>query len=79
MPLFVEELTTAVLETNNRVLAASALTNLAIPPTLHASLIARLDRLGPIAKHCFGQVTARVRYRANKSTLGVALAIAPIA
>jgi len=24
------------------------------------------------------QVTARVRYRANKSTLGVALAIAPI-
>ena len=50
VPLFVEELTKAVLETNNRVLAASALPNLAIPPTLHASLIARLDRLGPIAK-----------------------------
>src|SRR5215472_7866750 len=50
VPLFVEELTKAVLETNNRVLAASALPNFAIPPTLHASLIARLDRLGPIAK-----------------------------
>ena len=50
VPLFVEELTKAVLETNHRVLAASAVPNLAIPPTLHASLIARLDRLGPIAK-----------------------------
>ncbi|HYZ41546.1 MAG TPA: AAA family ATPase, partial [Stellaceae bacterium] len=50
VPLFVEELTKAVLETNDRVLAASVLPELAIPPTLHASLIARLDRLGPIAK-----------------------------
>jgi class 3 adenylate cyclase len=50
VPLFVEELTKAVLETNDRVLAASALPELAIPPTLHASLIARLDRLGPTAK-----------------------------
>jgi class 3 adenylate cyclase len=40
VPLFVEELTKAVLETNGRVLAASALPELAIPPTLHASLIA---------------------------------------
>src|ERR1700730_10403192 len=56
VPLFVEELTKAVLETADRdnrvaaVLAASPLPELAIPPTLHASLIARLDRLGPIAK-----------------------------
>ena len=50
VPLFVEELTKSVLETNDRVLAASALPELAIPPTLHASLIARLDRIGPIAK-----------------------------
>jgi class 3 adenylate cyclase/predicted ATPase/energy-coupling factor transporter ATP-binding protein EcfA2 len=56
VPLFVEELTKAVLETaerDNRVaalLAASPLPNLAIPATLHASLIARLDRLGPVAK-----------------------------
>jgi class 3 adenylate cyclase/predicted ATPase len=56
VPLFVEELTKAVLESADRdnrfaaVLAASPLPNLAIPATLHASLIARLDRLGPIAK-----------------------------
>ena len=50
VPLFVEELTKAVLETNDGILAASGLPGLAIPPTLHASLIARLDRLGPTAK-----------------------------
>ena len=56
VPLFVEELTKAVLESGDRdnrvaaVLAASPLPTLAIPATLHASLIARLDRLGPIAK-----------------------------
>jgi class 3 adenylate cyclase/predicted ATPase len=56
VPLFVEELTKAVLETGERdnhgaaLLAASPLPNLAIPATLHASLIARLDRLGPVAK-----------------------------
>jgi class 3 adenylate cyclase/tetratricopeptide (TPR) repeat protein len=57
VPLFVEELTKAVLETNDRVLAASGLPELAIPATLHASLIARLDRLGPIAKEV-GQIGA---------------------
>jgi class 3 adenylate cyclase/predicted ATPase len=56
VPLFVEELTKAVVESgdlDNRVgavSAASPLPNLAIPATLHASLIARLDRLGPTAK-----------------------------
>ena len=56
VPLFVEELTRAVVERadqDNRiaaVLAASPLPSLAIPATLHASLIARLDRLGPAAK-----------------------------
>jgi predicted ATPase len=56
VPLFVEELTKAVVESgdlDNRVgavLAASPLPNLAIPAALHASLIARLDRLGPTAK-----------------------------
>jgi predicted ATPase len=39
------------------VLAASPLPDLAIPPTLHASLIARLDRLGPVAKEV-GQIGA---------------------
>jgi class 3 adenylate cyclase/predicted ATPase/DNA polymerase III delta prime subunit len=56
VPLFVEELTKAVLESADRhnhvdaVLGASPLPNLAIPATLHASLMARLDRLGPVAK-----------------------------
>jgi class 3 adenylate cyclase/predicted ATPase len=56
VPLFVEELTKAVLETGDRdnrvgaVLAASPAATLAIPATLHASLIARLDRLGPLAR-----------------------------
>jgi tetratricopeptide (TPR) repeat protein len=51
VPLFIEELTKAVREAGDGdgriavVLAASA-----IPATLHASLIARLDRLGPVAK-----------------------------
>jgi predicted ATPase len=63
VPLFVEELTKAVLESDDRadrvaaVLAASPLPELAIPATLHASLIARLDRLGPVAKEV-GQIGA---------------------
>ena len=56
VPLFVEELTKAVLESADRenrvaaVLAASPGPALAIPATLHASLIARLDRLGTAPK-----------------------------
>jgi predicted ATPase len=56
VPLFVEELTKAVLESADRdnrvsaVLGASPLPNLEIPATLHASPIARLDRLGSVAK-----------------------------
>src|SRR5499427_1302046 len=52
VPLFVEELTKAVLESGDRddrvaaVLAANLRPHLAIPATLHASLMARLDRLG---------------------------------
>ena len=53
VPLFVEELTKAVLEAD--VQASAALTlmphhGLSVPATLHASLMARLDRLGPAAK-----------------------------
>jgi class 3 adenylate cyclase len=56
VPLFVEELTKAVLERadqDNRVaavLSASPLPALAVPATLHASLVARLDRIGAVAK-----------------------------
>jgi class 3 adenylate cyclase/predicted ATPase len=52
IPLFVEEMTTAVVEAETesaakRNLAATPSAALGVPPTLHASLMARLDRLGP--------------------------------
>ena len=54
VPLFVEELTKAVLEAGAagvaRAVSAAQLPGLAVPTTLHASLMARLDRIGPIAK-----------------------------
>ena len=54
VPLFVEELTKAVVESGlltdagDRYELAGPLPTLAIPATLHDSLMARLDRLGPI-------------------------------
>jgi class 3 adenylate cyclase len=63
VPLFIEELTKAVLESGEHgdrvgaVLAVRPLPDLGIPATLHASLIARLDRLGPIARE-IGQIGA---------------------
>jgi class 3 adenylate cyclase len=56
VPLFVEELTKAVLESTGQgdrvaaVMATKSLAALSVPATLHASLMARLDRLGPAAK-----------------------------
>src|SRR6516165_5760351 len=56
VPLFVEELTKAVLERAEHdhrvaaVLSTSPLPALAVPSTLYASLIARLDRIGAMAK-----------------------------
>jgi class 3 adenylate cyclase len=53
VPLFVEELTKAVLESGSQVPAAlSSMPRpaLSVPATLHASLMARLDRLGAAAK-----------------------------
>jgi class 3 adenylate cyclase/tetratricopeptide (TPR) repeat protein len=56
VPLFVEELTKAVLESAghsdrvNAVLGAASHAAQLVPATLHASLMARLDRLGPAAK-----------------------------
>jgi class 3 adenylate cyclase/predicted ATPase len=51
IPLFVEEMTKAVLETGSedearRTVALVPSRRTAVPPTLHASLMARLDRLG---------------------------------
>jgi class 3 adenylate cyclase/predicted ATPase len=53
VPLFVEELTKAVLEDGGRSQAILALVPAAshvVPATLHAALMARLDRLGAAAK-----------------------------
>jgi hypothetical protein len=53
VPLFVEELTKTVLESGARgttTLAAVPHPTLSVPATLHASLMARLDRLGLAAK-----------------------------
>ena len=56
VPLFIEELTKAVLESAGQgdrvaaVLGTASQTALSVPATLHASLMARLDRLGPAAK-----------------------------
>ena len=52
IPLFVEEMTKAVLEADSegaarRTVAAVPPPALAVPASLHASLMARLDRLGP--------------------------------
>ena len=52
IPLFVEEMTKSVLEAESegaarRTLAAVPSPALAVPASLHASLMARLDRLGP--------------------------------
>jgi class 3 adenylate cyclase/tetratricopeptide (TPR) repeat protein len=54
VPLFVEELTKAVVESGmltdvgDRYAAAGPVTQLAIPASLQASLLARLDRLAPV-------------------------------
>jgi class 3 adenylate cyclase/tetratricopeptide (TPR) repeat protein len=68
VPLFLEELTKAVVETSSSrgnagqaaILSVSAVSP-AIPATLHASLMARLDRLGPTAKEIlqFGAAIGR--------------------
>jgi predicted ATPase len=57
VPLFLEELTKAVLETANsgfdrgkRAVSSVPASSPAVPATLHASLMARLDRLGSTAK-----------------------------
>jgi len=52
VPLFLEELTKALLESDNAGAQIRAIppASLAVPATLHASLMARLDRLGSAAK-----------------------------
>ena len=69
VPLFVEEMTKAVLEAGaerGREIAASVPSaTLGVPATLQASLMARLDRLGPAAK---GLPRSAPRSAANSPT-----------
>jgi predicted ATPase len=63
IPLFIEEMTKAVLEADSqraaeRTVAAVPSPALAVPASLHASLMARLDRLGP-AKEAIGAAIGR--------------------
>ncbi len=55
VPLFVEELTKAVIEggadRGSVSISAVPASSLAVPATLHTSLLGRLDRLGPAAKN----------------------------
>jgi class 3 adenylate cyclase/predicted ATPase len=86
VPLFVEELTKAVLESADpadrlAILSASPTPSLAVPVTLHASLISRLDRLGTAAKEVaqIGAVLGRefsydlIRHIARRPDLDIAL------
>ena len=64
VPLFVEELTKTVIESgllreeNGAYVSAPALTQFAIPSTLQDSLMARLDRLGPVKE--IAQIAAAI-------------------
>jgi class 3 adenylate cyclase len=66
VPLFLEEMTKAVIEARGSgdddgsiIAAAVPASALTVPATLHASLMARLDRLGPMAKE-IAQVGAAI-------------------
>src|SRR5215468_9997998 len=64
IPLFVEEMTKAVLEAGSEIAAARAIAAvpspaLAVPASLYASLMARLDRLGSPAKEV-AQIAAAI-------------------
>jgi class 3 adenylate cyclase/predicted ATPase len=50
VPLFLEEVTKTVVDAEPQSGSTAPRPPLSVPPTLHASLIARLDRIGPIAR-----------------------------
>ena len=73
IPLFVEEMTKAVLEAENegdarRTAAAVPSPALAVPASLHASLMARLDRLGPARE--VAQIGAAIGREFSHALLG---------
>ncbi|MET4804170.1 adenylate/guanylate cyclase domain-containing protein [Bradyrhizobium sp. LB11.1] len=76
IPLFVEEMTKAVLEagTEARMAGAIPAAASAVPATLHASLMARLDRLGPAKE--VAQMAAAIGREFSHALLA---SIAPVA
>ena len=79
VPLFVEELTKAVVEAgaDRGYVSISAVppSSLAVPATLHASLLGRLDRLGPAAKNV-AQVGAAIGRDFSYELLAAAVQLA---
>jgi len=79
VPLFVEELTKAVVEAgaDRGYASVSAVpsSSLAVPATLHASLLGRLDRLGPAAK-TVAQVGAAIGRDFSHELLAAAVPLA---
>src|SRR5207302_6180056 len=79
VPLFVEELTKAVVEAGAdrgyASISAVPPSSLAVPATLHASLLGRLDRLGPAAKNV-AQVGAAVERDFSYDLLAAAVQLA---
>ena len=79
VPLFIEELTKMVLESGllrdagDRYITVGPLPHLAIPTTLHDSLMARLDRLSPIKE--IAQIGAAI---GREFTYRLLAAVAPI-
>jgi class 3 adenylate cyclase/predicted ATPase len=76
IPLFVEETTKAVLEAQSesearRNVEAVPSPSLAVPPSLHASLMARLDRLGPAKE--IAQIAAAIGREFSHALLAAVL------
>jgi predicted ATPase len=77
IPLFVEEMTKAVLEAESqgaaeRAAAAIPAAAVAVPATLHASLMARLDRLGAPAKEV-AQISAAIGREFSQALLAAVM------
>ena len=77
IPLFVEEMTKAVLEAESegdrpQIAAAVPSAALAVPASLHASLMARLDRLGPAKE--VAQIGAAIGREFSQALLGAVAA-----
>jgi len=82
VPLFVEELTSTLLEsgllreTQDRYVLDGPLPPLAIPTTLQASLVARLDRLGPVKD--VAQIGAAIGREFSHQLIAAVSALAPM-